>query len=294
MKRGLLLSTLTLVILLLCSCSNGSTVKAYTPPEDIEITYSGLLVYYNNRFKTVAHLVENNSDKVIKNISVEVAEFDKNGYFLESHSISYDSINLVSNENKILSLYGAKNENTVYLESAISALDFMDGSSWEAESIQSWLGELKNGIDIAQKKSEFQSMKAWADTAESNDYMSISVSYADHDNISTSLDFSAKIKDIGNNAIESFELIILCYDNNGYPIKLDEPNFALNSTHCEVNGNHGMSGGKGTGQFKILTQNQFASQVKSVLSKIEFANGEIWINRYAPYWELYHGDVFGK
>lgn len=302
MKRFISMLLICAMCSTLCACSNSAgdaSSKAYTPPDNVELVYIGPRGYKGGG---IAPIIKNNSEKVIKNLTIKVLPFDRNGYPIGDTidgvaSCEYKSVNLLSGEQKILEvlpvLVGVPYE-CQYIEGAISYIEYMDGSIWESNSIEAWAKDNKTSFDIEAWKAKIENMKEHADKAISeNNYMTIATQCT-MKNGHVYVTFSSDIKDIGNQAITAFTILMLCYDENGFPVETECGTLARNSYSFPLSGNSGKSNAHGTGNLDFYLFGKDVKAMKSIISEIEFSDGTVWENPFAPYWELYYGDVVGK
>lgn len=273
----------------------------YVPPDNIDLAYIGVGAYYSGNTGNAGGcvpVIQNDSNKVIKNITIKYAEFDRNGYFCgESVSTAtYSAINLLPGESKNLyecESYGI-NAGTIYIEGIISNIEFMDGSVWESDAVERWSQQMEQGLDLSNRESPILNMKQLADKAITNDFMTISLDcfsedYGDY----TKVSFNADVKDIGELAITSFTFTMLCYDSRGLPVNTKQGILSANSISYTFSESNIYSLAHGEGIFSFGLDEEIKS-VTPLISEISFSNGDVWKNQYAPYWELYYGDVIGK
>lgn len=299
MKRLTTLFLAFAMCISLCACSN-STEKTYIPPENIELTYTGVCGY-NDVYNDLIHIIENHSGRVIKNIKIATANFDRNGFYIDpgigSVYLDYSSINLLSDENAILKNYGVEG-NVYYIRGVIAKVEFMDGEIWESDAIETWLEDMESGIDVNEEKAVIDNMKELADKAEKNDYMTLQITDAFMDNHRwANIDYSVDVFNTMGKAISSFEILVLCFDKNGFPVHIGEPHLASNSTVYEDKSSNITEKEYRTGYFSwpfTFSDSGDVALAKGIISKVSFTNGDVWENQYAPYWELYYGDFRGK
>lgn len=300
MKRLISMLLAVAMFSTLCACNNDgerTVSNTYCPPEDAGLTFLGIS---DNGYGVIS-VIENKGDQAIKNVTIELACFDRNGYWTEYDSLcdfislDYDTINLLPGENKILNGSYGLSDNHRYVDGAISYIEYMDGSVWESETIEAWEEKCKGGFDIEKWRANIEGMKELADKAISdNKHMSISIKGSKRDSF-VHANLNMNIGNIGSRAITSFTILMLCFDSNGFPVNTGHGNLASNSCCYIIEGQSAKSNEHGTASFEFyISQDAGIQSLEGIVSEIEFSDGTIWTNPYAPYWELYYGDVVGK
>lgn len=171
----------------------------------------------------------------------------------------------------------------------------MDGSTWESDSVEAWKENIKQDFDILEWKNKIENMQELAEKAISdNKHMSISIQGSSRDSF-VHANVNINVGNIGNRAITSFTILVLCSDSNGFPVNTGHGDLATNSCSYIMEGSSAKSNAHGTGSFEFyISQAADIQSLEGIVSEIEFSDGTVWENPYAPYWELYYGDVVGK
>lgn len=301
MKKALLLCGMLIALLLPAGCSSGGG-GTYTEPTEVELRYVGLL---NG---SIGPFIHNTGEKTIKDITFVIRAYDKNGTPIDTiayHSkpyteCLYESINLISGEywnpppERYSTLHTQNDEAIAYVEGAISAVKFTDGSTWECESIDAWVKQADEDFSVEERKNEISQMKDLADKAFENPYMTVST-VVDGKDGSMDLAYRITSKDIGDLVIKDFTLKTLFWDKNGYSVDFSYGELAENCVEDILEDANLKANGRGTINKNIFTgQYSDIKTAMSIVSKIEFRNGDTWTNPYELYWQLYYGEIEGK
>lgn len=259
------------------SSLEAQTVKPETNP-DLKVVTS--FVYGND----VYVVVENTGEQAILNFNVAYVNFDKNGFVTDLDGYEkgrFDAANLMPGDKTIGGWYGATGD---YAVATITNVEYADGTTWEMNNIQLWAKDIQKSFTVDEQKDSVEKLKPKASMAEMNEYLELTDIYLDHGNMfSTDYDLCFSLKNISDQGIAKASLFVLEFDENGFPVSVSPYD-----TYC-ING-HSTGGtiNLAAGQSGSYTDDLFASgnttQIKAVLSYIEFQDGTEWDNPYLYEW----------
>lgn len=246
---------------------------------------------YNNDTYIV---VENVGEQAILNYEVAYVSFDKNGLVATTDSNGYEigranTVNLMPGKKTISSWYGAEGNYTV---ATVIGVDYQDGSTWEATQIEDWVKAARSEFDVDTHKAELAALKKFDSSAEVNEYAALTEYYIKHGNqFSSDHDFHFSIKNTSNQGITRLNVFVLEFDENGFPVSVNPyDTYCLNghSTGGTVNLAAGGSGSYSDDLFISPT----TTQIKVVISYIEFQDGTDWQNPYIYEWIIANNGMY--
>lgn len=267
---------------------NADVANEFVPNDDLRIVAA---FSYDNDTHVV---IENVGDQAILNYRVAYIAFDKNGFVATRDSRGYDTgkhetVNLMPSEKAISTWYGADG---VYTVAVIVGVDYQDGSTWEAQYIEKWASTVRSEFNVDAYKSEIDKLKEFDALATTNEYAMLTDHSIQHRNqFSSKHDFLFSISNTSDQGITKLSLFILEFDENGFPVSVNPYD-----TYC-ING-HSTGGtlNLAAGQSGSYTNNLFISptttQIKVVISSIEFQDGTDWQNPYIYEWILANNGIF--
>lgn len=305
MKKWLLCAMM-LSVLLISGCGSGNKGSStYTPPEGVELLYvSPVHHVIAGGIRPVFH---NSGDKAVKNITLAVRAYDRNGLPMDNYhndaytEFPYNSINLIPgaysgfDENNTHVIKTKTDEkDIVYVEGAISAIEYTDGSVWESDALDAWLKQTDETFSVEGRKAEIAQMEEFANAAKETPYITLSTKVKKDDPWRI-FEHDVRVKDSGESIIESFTIYNLLFDKNGYPVYVDYYGHEI-AENCYINELSDINlkpGDFGTATVEGPIHFEFDSAM-SVVAEIEFKNGDTWTNPYLLHWQLYYGEVPGK
>lgn len=253
---------------------NTDTKRSFEESKDLKVVAA--FVYDGDTYA----VLENTGEQAILNCRIAYINFDKNGFTTTKDSDGYergkaDTINLIPGQKDIFSWYGATGD---YAVATVSAVDYADGTTWEMSGTDRWAESVKSEFSVEEQKALIEEMKASSALAETNEYASLTDCSIKHGNqFSSSHDLHFSIQNTSDQGIQTLTIFVLEFDENGFPVSVSPYD-----TYCS-NGHR--TGGKvnlAAGQSGDYTSDLFISstttQIKVVISSIEFQDGTEWEN----------------
>lgn len=255
--------------------------------QDLKIVAS--FVYDNDTYV----VAENVGEQAILNFKIAYINFDKNGFTTTNDykTGKAETVNLMPGEKNIFSWYGATGD---YALSAITNVDYADGSTWETTVAQldSWAKTARTNFSMDDYKESIILMKETGVLAETNDYVTLADFYIKHDNrFSAKHDFHFSVTNTSEQGITRLNVFVLEFDENGFPVNVNPYD-----TYC-INGH--MTGGNinlAAGQTGSYSDDLFLSpttdQIKAAITHIEFQDGTEWDNPYIFEWIITNNNSY--
>lgn len=233
-------------------------------------------------------VTENVGSKPILNYSIAYITFDNNGFVTTTDPDGYEhgrdeAANIMPGAKHIAGWF----ESTGSCAAAvIRSVDYADGTSWEASQLNQWAEQTRSSFQVEEYKAGIAALKEIAPQAESNEYAVLSGVYMSHGNqFSTSSDLHFTVQNTSEQGITRVTVYVLEFDANGFPVSVSPyDTYCLNGhqTGGTVNLAAGQSGDYSSGLFL----NGSTTQIKAVISTIDFQDGTIWENPYIYEWIL--------
>lgn len=264
--------------------------QMFVPNEDLQIVAA--FVYENDTYA----VVENTGSQAILNYRIAYINFDKNGFVASRDRNGYgkgkhDTANIMPGEKQISSWYGADGE---YVVAAVIGVDYADGTSWDAKSMQidRWAEETGKAFSLETHKAGLDSMKEAGALAETNEYAVLSDFGLKQDNqFSSNRDFQFSVENTSDQGILSLKLFVLQFDENGFPVSVSPYD-----TYCkngrQTGGTVNLAAGSSDSYADDLFAQSSTTQVKAILSYIEFQDGTEWNNPYLYEWILSNSNTY--
>jgi len=231
-------------------------------------------------------VIENVGDQPVLNFRVAYANFDKNGFLATTDSAGYKtgkstSANLMPGEKHIFGWSGAKGD---YASAAIISAEYADGSVWETAYIDLWAKTAAAEFSVDAQKAAIEAMKADAALAETNEFAQLSDLSIKHGNsYSAQHDLHFSVENLSAQGIAKLNVFVLEFDENGFPVSVNPySKYCINghSTGGTVNLASGESGSYSDDLFLFPE----TTQIKIVISYIEFQDGSQWENPWLYEW----------
>ncbi len=254
----------------------------FEPSEDLKVTVA--FVYDGDTYI----VVENTGDQAILNYTVAYINFDKNGFVATRDSDGYEAgrastANIMPGEKYIAGWYGADG---VYAVATVTGIDYADGTTWEAPSMQVdyWVKETSKNFSVENQSAMIATLKETGVQAEQNEYASLTDISIKHGNqFSSEHDFHFSIKNTSEQGITTLNVYVLEFDKNGFPVSVSPYDTYCANGH-QTGGKVNLASGKSGSYSDDLFLSSTTTQIKVVISYIEFQDGSEWTNPYLYEW----------
>lgn len=263
-----------------------------TPEPTLDVTFEQnenlqvvvAFVYDNDTYV----VVENTGEQAVLNYRVAYINFDKNGFVATRDSDGYEAgrastANIIPGTKDIAGWYGADG---TYAVATVIGIDYADGTTWEAtgSQIDSWVKDTSKNFSINDQKTAISELKEIGTLAESNEWATLVDYKIKHGNrFSSDHDFHFTVKNTSEQGITRLNVFVLEFDENGFPVSVSPYD-----TYC-INGHQ--TGGtvnlapEESGSYSdSLFISPTTTQIKVVVSFIEFQDGSEWKNPYIYEW----------
>lgn len=243
-------------------------------------------VYDNNTYV----VVENVGEQPILNFSVAYLNFDKNGFVTTTDSDGYDSgkydtANLMPGDKTIAAWFGRTGN---YAVAAVRSVDYADGTDWSASASQlhAWADTVRADFSVDGYKAGIAALQETAVQAEHNEYAQLTDFYIEHGNrYSSDLDFHFSVQNTSDQGITMLNVFVLEFDENGFPVSVSPYDTYCINGH-RTGGTVNLTAGQSGDYVDDLFLSGSTTQVKVVISNIEFQDGSAWQNPYIYEWIL--------
>jgi len=255
---------------------------SFEPNENVRVVAT--FIYDNDTYI----VVENTGEQAVLNYRVAYINYDKNGFVSTNDSDGYqrgkaDTVNLMPGSKTISSWYGAKG---AYADAAVVGIDFADGSTWEATEAQidAWASESNANFSIETQKEIISTLKETSTLAETNEYAALTDYTIKHENqFSSQHDFHFSIDNISGQGITRLNVFVLEYDENGFPVSVSPYDTYCANGH-QTGGTVNLAVGQSGSYHDDLFLSPTTTQIKVIISYIEFQDGTDWTNPYVYEW----------
>lgn len=263
-----------------------SIIQTFKESEDLQVTCTHII---EDCYGAVA--VRNTGEKAIRDYEIVYVLFDANGINIDvsiSETIfgtyAYSSANILPGD-----IYGwdmgyfstfGDNRNVRYMEATVSRITYTDGSIWEAQGLTAWANETVKNFSVEAYKQKIENMESDSKNAENNPYVQVIAN-----RISTTHsedDLELVMKNISGKDITALSLYITQYDQNGY---------GVDGYIRKVVKGHTLSNGNTYSYSSSMFFSTSTKYQKVIVSSLEFSDGTVWNNPYAPQWSLYNVDM---
>lgn len=156
-----------------------------------------------------------------------------------------------------------------YLQAAISAVTYADGTKERCPGVDTWVAETTASFDV---ESHIESLQKQAALAETCPVLALDWEFTTQEGLVT------KVKNQSEQEIDNVIIYTLWYDTEGLPVDVGG-SFAQNATRAAL---AELAVGD-EARFTIPTE-EGAAKAKQVVEKVIFADGTIWENENAYHW----------
>lgn len=267
---------------------SAEVVTEFVPNEDLRVVAA---FNYDNDTYVV---VENMGEQAILNYRVAYISFDKNGLFATRDSDGYetgkhDTANIMPGEKNISSWYGADGDYTI---AAVISVDYQDGHTWEAEQLDTWVENARSEFNVDTHKAGLANLAAFNDAAEANDYATLTDYTIKHGNrFSSDHDLHFSIKNTSDQGITGLNVFVLEFDENGFPVSVSPYDTYCMNGH-QTGGTVNLAAGQSGSYSDDLFISPTTTQIKVVISYIEFQDGTDWMNPYIYEWIISNNGMY--
>lgn len=262
----------------------------FEPSEDLKVVAA--FVYDNDTYV----VVENTGTQPILNYRIAYINFDKNGFVATRDSDGYergknDTANLMPGDKDIGGWYGADG---AYAVATIVGIDYADGTTWETTAMQvdSWAKEVSSNFSIEEQKDTVNILKETGTFAESNEFAALTDYSIKHGNqFSSDYDFHFSVKNTSEQGITRLNVFVLEFDKNGFPVAVNPYDTYCINGH-ETGGTVNLASGASSSYSDDLFISSTTTQIKVVISYIEFQDGSEWTNPYLYEWIIGNNSAY--
>lgn len=255
---------------------------SFEPNKNLKIVAT--FIYDNDTYI----VVENTGTQAILNYKVAYINYDKNGFITTNDSAGYergkaDTVNLMPGGKDIAAWYGSDGS---YIDAAVVGIDFADGTTWEVTEAQIdiWANESKKTFSLDNQKAVVDVLKETGTLAENNNYVSLANYTIKHGNqFSSNHDFHFSIDNTSNQGITRLNIFVLEYDKNGFPVSVSPWDTYCINGH-QTGGTVNLAVGQSGSYSDTLFLSPTTTQIKAIISRIEFQDGTDWTNPYLYEW----------
>jgi len=241
-------------------------------------------------------VVKNTGDRVVKDFTVAYVGYDNSGNVINLgndtvyKTFTCESANILSGETYGLGKSTYLNREVRYIDATISSVTYKDGEEWKTEGLDAWAKDISSEFSVEEYKKKIENMKTAAALAERNPYLEIVFSEKYDDNkYSNSDDLDLVVKNIGDKAVKTFNVILLEYDGNGYGVNV-RFEYVVHSSNIVTVGSANLNPGDKNGWNWSLVFEPECKTFKTLINEIEFMDGTTWKNENALQWMLYNED----
>ena len=258
--------------------------KAFEPNEDLQIITA--FVYDKNTYV----VVKNVGEQAILNYRITYINFDKNGFVATRDSDGYkrgraDTVNIMPENKEVTKWYGADGD---YAVAAIVGVDYADGTSWEAESMQiaKWAETASKEFNVDTYKTSLAELKEQGVLGENNEYATLTDFSLKHDNrFSDKQDFHFSIENKSEQGILNLSLFVLEFDENGFPVSVSPYDAYCINGHT-TSGTLNLAAKSSSSYSASLFAQGTTTKVKTIIAYLEFQDGTEWNNPYLYEWVI--------
>lgn len=273
-------------------------IAEYIPPQNVEIQYCFVRPGFSTPGAcTPIPVIKNNSDKTIKNIKVTYCGFDKNGNQVRvgmnsmAHDINYETVNLMpglSSGFEIGSYILYNHVSVKYLKAIISKIEYMDGTTWEAKNIDSWVERIGKDFSLEKHLEEINDFETNAKKAEDTEVYVSGLK-------KKKSGYGSLKPTFVNNGVKTTKVIkalALIYDKNLYAVSaLNGSGFIVpNGLHMQLDSVNLQTGYEVEGNYDMIAFDNW-DFAKAIVYEIEYTDGSIWQNPYVCEWILYNENM---
>lgn len=233
-------------------------------------------------------IVENTGDNPILDYKVAYINFDSNGFSTTTDSRGYElgrneAANIMPGNKTQAAWYGAKGN---YAVATVTSITYADGTTWEATQLEAWAKEQKSQFSVEKYKESIKALEENATLAESNEYAEIfSYSMVHGNQFSSDLDLHFTISNNSSQGIASATIFVLEFDENGFPVSVSPYDTYCLNGH-QTGGTINLAPGKTEEFIDSLFIDGTTTQIKTIISELEFQDGTTWKNPYLYEWVL--------
>ena len=233
--------------------------------------------------------VRNESDKPIIDFSVAYTLFDKNGFSTTTEENGYEqtsveAANIMPGEYYIGTW--SCSENSKYAEATVENISFFGGSSWEAQNIKTWANDTRKSFTVDKHNANVAALSNDAKKAVKNEYAKLShekIAYTNQ--FSSSGDYQFWVINTGEKGIAKIYIYILQFDKDGFAVPVSPYDMFCKNGRLS-GGTINLAAGKSDEFSDSLFFDASTYRFLSVISKIEFSDGDEWENPYLIEWIL--------
>lgn len=267
-----------------------SEKQAFVPNEDLQVVAA--FVYDNDTYV----VVENVGNQAILNYLIAYISFDKNGFVATKDSDGYElgkasTVNIMPESKDISGWYGADGN---YVVAAIVGVDYADGTSWEADSIQieSWAEAAGREFSVEEYNANVDALKDIGALAETNEYAYLKDVSLEHENMfSNNLDLNFTVENTSDQGILGLNIFVLEFDENGFPVSVSPYDTYCKNGHI-TGGTINLSAGSSSEYVDDLFAQSTTTQIKTIITYIEFQDGTEWNNPYMYEWIIGNNSAY--
>ncbi len=308
----IILALISILALNACGGNSGenasSKKSAYTISDKLEIKAEYLKVSNSGFGKHFFSFVKNCSEDTIIDYSIAYIGFDVNGNVTDANTggNKYGKENITMANILPGNVYGLADGSTEgiyvgdsdavrYVKSAVSYIKFKSGEEWEIGDLDAWAEDTIKNFSVEDQKNYAQSLKADAEKAMVNPYLTISnVKTTIGGNVlADSLDMSFTVKNIGEKTVNYFSVIVLEFEEGNKGVKLPNQSWTWNYQYI-TNNSHQIDA-----EISLSSQEEFSGVAESALvsyctdyliivERIEFEDGTVWHNDCALQFMIYN------
>lgn len=282
--------------------------SAYTISDKLEIRAEYLKVNNSGFGKHFFAFVKNCSDDTIIDYSIAYVGFDINGNVTDANTggnkygeekmtmanILPDGVHGLA-DGMTEGIYVGDDNAVRYVKSVVSYIKFKSGEEWKIDNLDAWVEDTINNFSVEEQKNYSQTLKADAEQAMVNPYLSVTNINASRSQNSyiDALDLGCTFVNIGDKAISSFALIVLEYENGNKGVTLPNQTWQWNYQYI-TNNSHRIDA-----EIQLSPQQEFEAVAESALVSyctdyliiveyIEFEDGSVWNNDCALQFMMYN------
>ena len=283
--------------------------SGYAISEDLEILAEYLKVSNSGFGKHFFTFVKNNSDDTIIDYTIAYIGFDMNGNVTDANTGGYRQYGkqkttmaniLPGNVHGLADgstegIYVGDSDAVRYVKSAVSYIKFKSGEEWEMGDMDAWAEDTIKNFSVEEQKNYAQSLKADAEKAMNNPYLTIfnSNTTPSNNSLIDALDLTTTFKNTGDKPIRSFKLIVLEFEEGNKGVTLPNQTWTWNYQYITNNSR------QITADFPLEPQQEIESVAESALVSyckdyliiveyIEFEDDTVWYNDYALQFMMYN------
>lgn len=284
---------------------NTKEKSAYTISDKLEIKAEYLKVCFGKHFIA---FVKNCSEDTIIDYSIAYVGFDINGNVTDANTVGRKFGERKMSMANILpgSVHGFSDGSTEgiyvgddnavrYVKSVVSYIKFKSGEEWEIGDLDAWAEDTIKNFSVEEQKKYPQSLKADAEKAMNNPYLTIlnTNAKASENVLVDTLDLEMTFKNIGEKPIRSFSLIVLEYEDGNKGVTLPNHSWAVNYQYI-TNNSHQIDAELPLSpqqEFEAVAESALVSYCKDfliIVEYIEFEDDSVWYNDCALQFMIYN------